>query len=228
MCFPYAGGSATFFYALSERLSARFDVVAVQYPGRQDRHREPCLTEITELSDGIASALPEELGAPRGPLAFFGHSMGALVAFETARRIEAGSWARPEVLFASGRRAPSRTTDERLHLLPDQELVEEVLHLGGTDLEAADDPELMRLVLPVIRADFRAVETYRPNAGVRVGCPVVAMIGELDNHVTCDEATAWRHHTDGGFELRVLPGGHFYLVDQCDQVAQAVTRQLTP
>ncbi|WP_078908167.1 thioesterase II family protein [Streptomyces vietnamensis] len=228
VCFPHAGGSASFYYPYSEALSARYDVIAVQYPGRQDRHREPCMESVGELSRTIAAELAARVPADR-PLAFFGHSMGAVVGFETARALERlGTGRAPDLFLASGRRAPALSRDDGIHRLPDRALLAELQKLGGTDVRMLDDPELFQLVVPTIRADFAAVETYRPEAGARVNCPVVALIGDVDPRVTAEQAAAWRDHTTADFALRVFSGGHFYLAERQREVIATLTAHIDP
>ncbi|MEU7425621.1 alpha/beta fold hydrolase [Streptomyces sp. NPDC040750] len=223
VCLPHAGGSASFYYTWSEALSARYDVLAVQYPGRQDRHREPCLTDVGALAGALAEELAAAVPADR-PLVFFGHSMGAVVGFETIRHLERSGASRPPDLFlASGRRAPALSRDDGIHRLSDAALITELGRLGGTDTSVLDDPELAQLVLPAVRADFTAVETYTPEVGAVVRCPVVALLGDSDPRVTPEQAAAWREHTTADFALRVFPGGHFYLGDGRAAVLSTVT-----
>lgn len=207
VCFPHAGGSATYYFPVARALSPATDVLAIQYPGRQDRRTEPCVEDIEKLAD----LLVEEL-RPWGdvPLTFFGHSMGATVAFEVARRLEAAGTP-PLTLFASGRRAPSRVREETVHLADDDRLIDDITRLSGTDSAVLGDPEILRMILPAIRSDYKAAETYRFRPGPPLGSEVVALVGDDDPQVTVEEAGAWREHTTGPFELKVFPGGHFFL-----------------
>jgi surfactin synthase thioesterase subunit len=220
VCFPHAGGSASFFHSLSAAVSGEVRVLAVQYPGRQDRHAQALIDDIGELADAVHAAL-----SPWGdePIAFFGHSMGATVAFEVVRRSEKYDGVSPLALFASGRRAPSRMRPDVLHKLDDESLLRDLGELEGTDARLLADDELVRMVLPVIRNDYKAIETYSCDAGAMITCPIVAMVGNSDPRVTADEANAWGEHTTGNFELRRYPGGHFYLVEQQSAVIDAIT-----
>ncbi|MET8030954.1 thioesterase II family protein [Streptomyces avermitilis] len=223
VCFPHAGGSAAYFHGVSRALSPTVEVLAVQYPGRQDRRHEPLIDSI----DGLAARVREEL-APwtDRPLALFGHSMGAMVAFEVALRLTADGTA-PNVLFASGRRAPSRCREESVHLHDDAGIMAELSRLDGTDAQVLTDPELREMVLPALRSDYRAVETYRYRPGPPLPCPVVALVGDSDPKTTVDEARAWGDHTAGPFELAVFPGGHFYLNAHAEAVTELVRTRLT-
>lgn len=208
VCLPHAGGSATFFYPLSSAMPASVDVLALQYPGRQDRRAEPCLTSVAELADQAAAALVP--WADR-PLLFFGHSLGATLGFEVARRLERDHGVVLAGLFVSARRAPSRTLWETVHQRSDAGIIEEMLRLNGTDAGLLTDPDVLSMVLPAIRADYQAAETYEYEPGPKLRCPVVCLVGDDDPKVDPDEARVWSEHTEGSFELRVFTGGHFYL-----------------
>ncbi|MCM2576046.1 thioesterase II family protein [Streptomyces meridianus] len=210
VCFPHAGGAASFFHPLSARLAPGTEVVAVQYPGRQDRISEQAPTDLATIADLAYAALKKLLS--QLPTALFGHSMGALVAFEVARRMEADGLS-PLRLFASGRAAPSIPWTGRRGR-DDAEIVAELRELAGTDAALLADDELLQLILPAVRSDYAAVEGYRCSPGASVRCPVTALGGDDDPRALLTEVRAWQRHTEGGFDLKVFPGGHFYLVDQ--------------
>ncbi|MBQ0853731.1 thioesterase II family protein [Streptomyces sp. NPDC057620] len=222
ICLPHAGGSASFFFPLSAGLAPDVEVLAVQYPGRQDRRHEPCLDSVSALTD----ALTEELrGRLDRPFALLGHSMGASVAFETARRLEAAG-SGPQALYVSGRRAPTLPHDKGIHLADDATLVAHIGALSGTDARILDDPEVLELVLPAIRADYRAAETYRYVPGPPLSCPLFVLTGDQDSQVTPAQARGWASHTAGAHELTVLSGGHFYLSSHWGRVAELVRGRL--
>ncbi|MFH8367375.1 thioesterase II family protein [Streptomyces sp. NPDC018031] len=224
VCFPHAGGSASFFHPMARSLHPHIGVLAVQYPGRQDRRSEPGVRDIRELARRIAPELVPWSAA--GPLAFFGHSMGAVVAFETARELRRLTGRPPVMLFASGRRAPSTVRDERLHQHGDEAIIGELRLLNGTDAAIFQDEELVRMVLPALRSDYEAIETYSCAPDVTVDCPVLALIGDRDPRVTADEARAWRRHTTGPFDLEVFDGGHFYLVPHAARIIDRIRARL--
>lgn len=207
LCLPHAGGSASFYFPVSAALSPGIEVLAVQYPGRQDRRSEPSIATIAELADRVHAVVA---GLDDKPLALFGHSMGAVLAFELARRLEADGRP-PAVLFASGRRGPATHRAEFVHLRDDDGLVDELKKLSGTNTALLGDEEILRMILPAIRNDYRAVETYERPPGGPLSAPVTVLIGDDDPKSTVDEAKAWAEETTGGFALRVFPGGHFYL-----------------
>jgi pyochelin biosynthetic protein PchC len=171
VCFPFAGGSAGYFHSLATSLEPDISVLGVQYPGRQDRRHEPVIEDIGQLADEVCAALiPWETR----PLAFFGHSMGSLVAFEVVRRFERDNRRAPLALFVSGRRAPSCHRDESSDLSDDESIIANLRWLGGTDPALLDDDEMARLIIPVVRGDYLAVANYRaPTTNTVVNVPIV-------------------------------------------------------
>ncbi|WP_410577099.1 thioesterase II family protein [Amycolatopsis sp. lyj-108] len=224
VCLPHAGGSASFFFALARALAPEIDVLAVQYPGRQDRRHEPNIDNLPELADRIVDAV--RLVDDR-PLALFGHSMGTLLAYEVALRLAAAGSPTPAHLFASGRRAPSRHRNDRLHLSSDDDLLAHIRRLGGPGSAMLDDPEIRAMVLPLLRNDYHAVETYRHDPSAVLDCPITVLTGDRDALVTMDEAHAWARHTTGPTEVVTLPGGHFYLADRNEEVVALLRRRLS-
>ncbi|WP_035845798.1 thioesterase II family protein [Kitasatospora azatica] len=223
VCFPHAGGSGTFYFPVSAAMPTSVEVLAVQYPGRQDRRSEPSIEDIAPLADQIFDALQAWTDRP---LAFFGHSMGAVLAFEVARRFQDKLGAPPVVLFASGRRAPDRYRDENVHSLDDDGLIREMQRLNGTDAQLLSDEELLRMILPALRSDYRAIEAYRYVPGAKLDCPIVMLTGDADPMTSIDEARAWQEHTSAAFELEVFPGGHFYLAAQQQPVLRTISDHL--
>ncbi|MBW8819532.1 MAG: thioesterase [Streptomyces sp.] len=223
ICFPHAGGSASFFRPLATHLPA-FETVGVLYPGRQDRRTEPFLEDIGALADEATAALKPWM--EDRPVVFLGHSMGSVIAFEVALRLQTGGATPPLGLIASGRRAPSRHRDENVHTRGDQALIAEIRRLNGTASALFDDDEIVQMILPATRADYKAIETYRYTPGPRLDRPITALLGESDPRVTVDEARDWERHTSGAFELRTFPGGHFYLSDDWPALARAVAESI--
>lgn len=223
VCFPHAGGSASYFFPVSRALAPSIEVICLQYPGRQDRRTEPCLDSVAALADGVSEALA---GWTDLPLVFFGHSLGASVAFETARRLQAAG---TEVhgLFASGRRGPTTERDERVHERTDDGLLAELRRLSGTAGAVLGDPEMVRMILPALRADYRAAETYRHSPGELLRCPVTALVGDDDPKVSVEEARDWAEHTTGPFELKVMRGQHFFLQDHQPAIMDLITAMVS-
>ncbi|MFE6491536.1 thioesterase II family protein [Streptomyces sp. NPDC057748] len=223
LCLPHAGGSAPFYFPVSKALSPDVDVLAVQYPGRQDRRTEACIESLPELADVLVEQV---LPWTDRPLALFGHSMGASLAFELALRLEERGTV-PLVVFASGRRAPSQYRHETVHLRDDDGMVTELRALSGTDAQVFGDEELLRMVLPAIRSDYKAAETYRHTDGARLAAPIQVHVGTEDPKATLDEARAWGEHTKGDFDMLTYPGGHFYLNNHAPRVISAISQKIS-
>ncbi|MFD3700768.1 thioesterase II family protein [Streptomyces sp. NPDC058646] len=222
---PHAGGAGSFFHAWGRAFDAGTEVLVATYPGRQERLAEPCIDRMEVLADEVTAAL---LPFADVPLTLFGHSMGASLAYEVALRLEARHAVRPAAVHVSSRKPPHRLAPRPLHLQGDEALIAELRRLGGTDSALLDDPDLREIVLPAVRGDFTIVGTYGPRSAVPLGCPVHAWIGDADPSTSVAEMEAWRDVAPRGFELRVLPGGHFYLVEQHEALVRGIAEQLDP
>ncbi|WP_307861243.1 alpha/beta fold hydrolase [Rhodococcus sp. PvR099] len=222
VCFPHAGGSATYFRPLWSALPASIQLESVQYPGRQDRRNEPFADTVTGLAGLITNAFEWRDDVPT---AFFGHSMGATVAFEVARRLEQRG-RNLLVLFASGRRAPTFSPSDPVRLDTDADVLAELRRLGGTDAALLDDDDVMQMILPAVRNDYQAAEAYRYQPGPSVSCPIVALHGSDDCRVSSVEADGWRNHTSDTSFRYELNGGHFYLDTEYSAVARLVEQHL--
>ncbi|WP_030266746.1 thioesterase II family protein [Streptomyces violens] len=218
LCFPYAGGSASYYFPLSAVLCPAVQVLGVQYPGRQDRAAEPAIEDLGVLADRIAEAVAGDIEGARPVL--FGHSMGALLAFETARRLEEKYAAPPAGLIVSGMVPPDRRP--ALRLGTEDEIVEELRLLRGIDPALLADPELRALVLPALRSDWRAVASYAPDTHAVLSCPITVLTGRDDALVDPDAAAGWAARTTADFSLRTFPGGHFYLDGFPPEITAAV------
>jgi medium-chain acyl-[acyl-carrier-protein] hydrolase len=208
ICFPYAGGSAALYTAWPDGLPEWVDVTAVALPGRGTRFDEPPSSDFAGLVSELAGAIAAA-GAPR--LALFGHSLGALLAYEVARKLQARH-AGPDLLFVSGRQAPGLPS-RRIPIvhLPDGEFVAELRAIGGTPAEILASDELIGMLMPMLRADFAMAEQYVPLRGPRLSCPLVALGGITDPWVHAEDLRAWSAATTGPFSMRMFPGDHFYL-----------------
>ncbi|HKT00925.1 MAG TPA: alpha/beta fold hydrolase [Rugosimonospora sp.] len=223
VCFPYATGSATFYRSWAGALPEHVELVAVQYPGRLDRISEPCVPDMETMVDTVAGVLPPVLDRP---VALFGHSMGAAIAFEVAHRLRARYGVDPVRLYVSGRPAPEYHENGVKHRGPDDVLWAELSRLGGTSAEVLDHADLRAALMPALRGDYRLIETYRPVPAQPLPCPITALLGDADPEVTPVQAGAWAGHTTAGLTLKVFPGNHFYLVDHRAAVLAEVVRGL--
>ncbi|WP_323137852.1 alpha/beta fold hydrolase [Streptomyces sp. NBC_01433] len=214
ICFPHAGGTATLFHRWPGHLPADVELLATQYPGRQERFAEPCVETMAELADRITDALePVVTGPRRLPFVLFGHSLGSAVAYEVARRLDERHGIVPDRVIVSGRSAPHAPRGSAtLHTLDDERLIAAARHLGNMASSVYDDPDLRPLLLPSLRSDFRVIESYRPHDPAPLRAPVTAVGGDRDPGCPVAELESWSSLTTAGFESRVFPGDHFYLV----------------
>ncbi|MEG8179849.1 thioesterase [Nocardia terpenica] len=224
VCFPHAGGSASYFTPVARALAPDVDVLAVQYPGRQDRRSEPGIDDIGVLADRVHHIIRTW---PSRPLTLFGHSMGAVVAFEVARRLRRDNPHHSLHLFVSGRRAPHIERTDTVHLRDDAGIAAEVRSLGGTESQLLQDPEVLEMILPALRSDYRAVETYRFVPDGPPPCPITALTGDRDPHATPDEVREWARHSQNPFAAKVFPGGHFFLAERATEVLAVLSNHFT-
>ncbi len=224
LCFPYAGGGALVYRQWAASMPEEIDVLPVQLPGRERRLREPPFTRVEPLVEAAVQGLAPYLDRP---FAIFGHSVGALVGYEVVQRLRRDHGLEPVHLLVSARRAPQLPPDsEDDYKLSDPELIERLREFNGTPAEVLEHPELMELMLPLLRADFELNDTYEPIAHPSLECPVTAFGGLEDDELPRDELEAWSGVTGGSFRLRLFPGDHFYLNQHRSRLIQAVAEDL--
>jgi medium-chain acyl-[acyl-carrier-protein] hydrolase len=221
VCVPYAGGSASVFETW-QRKASLLDIMAVQLPGHANRIVERPVGSLTEIVDGIMA----ELSDVPGEYALFGHSMGALVVFELARRIRDTGGPGPKALFVSGYPAPDAPLAPPVYHLPRDELIEWLLEIGGIDQSLAREHELLDVLLPALRADLAVVDTYRHRPAPPLPWPIRVLLGADDPSCTLADACGWRAHSTGGFGVTVFPGDHFYLHGQAEWIVELIEQDL--
>jgi medium-chain acyl-[acyl-carrier-protein] hydrolase len=224
-CFPYAGGGVSLFRTWPQSSPPEVEVCPVQLPGRENRLTEVAFSHIHPLIDTLAMALRPYLDMP---YAFFGHSMGALISFELARRLrQTEPGLEPVHLFVSGRRAPQLPDpDPPTHDLPEAEFIEELRRLKGTPEDVLQNEELLHLLLPLLRADFALCETYTYDQDKPLGCAISAFSGLQDAEVPRDVIAAWKKQTYSSFRLRLFVGGHFFVDQQQASLLRAISQDL--
>ncbi|MBA2324364.1 MAG: thioesterase [Pseudonocardiales bacterium] len=208
ICLPAAGGGASRYRDWPAHLPDDVEVVSVQLPGRENRFNEPPIETMEQLVGPLLDGLAGHLVPP---FALFGHSMGALIAFELVRRLRASGVA-PVHVFASGCRAPDlpgRSPDR--HTLPDREFLAAIEELGGIPPELLTEREFLDAMLPSLRGDCTLVETYAFRPQAPLSCPVSAFGGLRDKEVPPEDVRAWSRHTTGTFRVHLLPGDHFFV-----------------
>jgi surfactin synthase thioesterase subunit len=220
LCFPYAGGGALVYREWAAGLPEAIEVLPVQLPGRERRLAEPAFTRMEPLVEAASAALVPFLDRP---FAIFGHSMGAAVGYEVAQRLRRERGVEPSHLLVSARRAPQLPPEpDDDYKLPDDQLIERLREINGTPAEVLEHPELMALMLPILRADFELNDTYLPAAQPPLACPITAFGGRDDEELTPGGLEAWSQATTGRFELRMFAGDHFYLNQHRGRLLEAV------
>jgi pyochelin biosynthetic protein PchC len=231
VCFPHSGGSATSYTAWASLVPADVQLLAVQYAGRGDRLAESPSGSIGEMSGRIAAELlrldREVPFRAHVPLGLFGHSLGAVIAYETALTLR-GRGRPPAGLFVSGSAAPGARRSPLTHRTTDAELWSAVCALGGVDPAIAENPDLRDLVLPALRADVRAGERYRPAPGTPpLSCPIRCYHSPEDPLTRDADMAAWAARTTGDFTLRERPGGHFHLWKDAHELVEDLVSALS-
>jgi pyochelin biosynthetic protein PchC len=223
MCFPHAGGAANFFRSWPETLPADVELLAVQYPGRHDRMRDPCLRTMPEMADSIARAMA---ALEARPTVFFGHSMGAAIAFEVALRLEQAEAAAPSEIVVSSREPSGLAHRRRKNSWSDEEIITEIKRLGGTAGEFIGDPDFRDFSMPALRGDFALIGSYLPSPRSTTRAAITAYVGSHDPDLSEADMRGWSAHTESTFESQLFPGDHFYLVDGRDDVLRHLAKRL--
>jgi len=208
-CLPHAGGSASQFRAWRRWLPAGVDVTPVELPGHGARLPEPLIREWEPLVADLHRVVAERID---GPFALFGHSLGALLAFEIARTLERRRGLSPALLIAAGRNGPAAPLSHSpIHDLPDGPFLDALRRLGGIPDGVSRSAELMEIFMPGLRADMRLAERYTRAPGAPLSCPVLAFAGRQDVMTDPAGVLAWARETRGGCEVVAVDGGHFFL-----------------
>lgn len=221
VCFPWAGGGASAYRRFAARLPETIELLAVQLPGREDRFHERGLVRMGAIVDHV---LEELLLAPPGPLVLFGHSMGALVAYEVAQALKARGGQQPALLIVSGSGPPAseRSYNRCAFNASDEEFIAELRRLGGTPPEVLADQAMMSAVVRVLRADYEVLDRYDRDAPTTLSCPLVACAGDQDPSVPPSTLSGWRRYTSGPSKQSWFRGGHFHLCEQPQEVTNCL------
>lgn len=222
-CFAYAGGGASAFRTWPDGLPGGVELCAVQLPGHESRLREDAHRRVGPLVSALAEVIGPQLDRP---FAFFGHSMGALIAFELARELRRRSMPQPVRLSPAAFRAPQLPNPNiRIHHLP-EEMLTVVLRREGVPEQVLQNAELMAALLPTLRADFELCDTYSHRPEAPLGYPLSIFGGVDDVRVPPPDLQGWRDHTTAGSSVSLLPGSHFFLHTAQDALLAAVAQDL--
>jgi surfactin synthase thioesterase subunit len=221
LIFPHAGAGASWYRRFSKPLSEDFEVLAIQYPGRQDRAGEAALTTLEEIAAGAFAEFVASDFNSGDAITTLGHSMGALVSFEFARIAEAaGVKVRQLTVLAAV--APHRAAGKPPAPKDDQGLLDHLRWLGGTNANVIADPELVTMTFPVVKADHVAAETYSCDRSVRIAARIQVIGGDQDPIVSMADLHGWREHSDD-VDVTILDGGHFFLLDHVGDIRELLS-----
>jgi len=218
LCFPYAGGGASFYYRWAQPLKGVCRVCPVQLPGREERMGEPGYTSMEDAARDIT----DELEGVKNPLILFGHSMGTKLAYEVEKRLEEKGHP-ASYMVVSACPPPHLPEKNPIAGLPDKEFCEEIIKLNGVPAALAQEPELMKLFLPLLRCDFCLSEGYCCDEKRKVSCPIRALGGCLDREAVQSELLAWKEYNPSDFSLSMYEGDHFYIKEHFDEVLKEIT-----
>jgi medium-chain acyl-[acyl-carrier-protein] hydrolase len=211
-CFPYAGGSISSYLPWQKALGVEIQVICVQLPGRGSRLFEPCIDSFQELIETLTDLVASQVNQP---YLFFGHSLGGLVAFEVTRGLRKRQTILPKQLIISACEAPhNRSESKRLHELNDDALTQALAELSGTPTDILENKELMRLLLPGIRSDFRLNAEYLYSFEPPLKLPLTILAGQEDTHVDIHKLRKWQEQTTAEYQIHVVPGNHFFIDNQ--------------
>lgn len=222
LCLPNAGASATMYLRWRRLLPAWVNVVPVELPGRGRRMGEPCAENFDQL---VPQLCREHAGLMQQPYALFGHSMGALLAYGIARHQHGQGLALPRVLFASGTAGPSRRDSDRFLRTSDADLIADMRRQGGTPEEVFESPELMRMTLDILGADYRLCQSFIYREGAPLPIPFEVLAGRQDD-IGAERVLSWQREAGTDFSLQWFQGGHFFIRQQEAAVLQAILREL--
>ncbi|QQE72794.1 thioesterase [Brevibacillus composti] len=224
-CLPHAGGSASAYAKWKPLFLPRMEVVPVELAGRGARLKEKLNRSMEHAVFDIYEQIQGQVD--EGPYAILGHSMGSLLAFELLHQLSARGHRLPQLAVFSGSNPPHRPVGKRRHLLSDEELREELLLFGGTPEELLLHEELLEIIMPIIRADFQIVETYRPqNTSVAFDCDFLVLQGKADLFTSAKQAGEWGRYTRRLCHLEPFPGGHFILFEHEEEIARLILQKM--
>ncbi len=226
-CFPFAGSGASVFHSWKNGLPDELDVVGVQIPGRENRFRENAFTEMKPLVAQLSQPMRPYFDKP---VVFFGHSMGALIAFELARTLQSSFGLEVSHLIVGGCNAPHLDSplSVSLHQLADDDFIDALGRLNGTPQEVFENAELMQVFLPIIRADIKLAETYVYKGDDLLTSPITILRGDQDHDTSVESMERWQELTTEPAVLHPIPGDHFFPVSQRDEVLRQITQSLQP
>jgi surfactin synthase thioesterase subunit len=228
VCLPYAGAGASFYRPWADLAGDALEIMPLQLPGRERLIDEEPYRDVHLAVDGLLPQLRERLGDGDHRVALFGHSLGAVLAYELARRLVAEPGVELVRLFVSGSPEPGRGRgrDQRATGLSDEDFIARVGEFAGYSHPALDDPEMREMLLPTLRADVEMHENYVPSTGLPLDAPLTVIRGEDDELVSHDDAVSWSRASGRDFEYIEVPGGHMYLTESASALVHVIVSQV--
>lgn len=227
VCFPWCGAGASAYRRLAPELPGHIELLAVQLPGREERLSEPKLVRMEHIIEHVFDEIAALFDRP---LILFGHSMGALVAYEMALALKARTGLEPDGLIVSGHGSPDHVDPDSRHWqsAADEALIANILRMGGTAPEVLENRQLMQALLPALRTDYEVLGAYVRSPPASLSCPLLACAGDRDRMVTRDGIDAWRHYSSGRYMSHWFSGDHFYLSSRPATLTQCLREWMSP
>ena len=226
-CFPYAGGSASAYNKWKQYLDKNIELYTVELAGRGRRIYDPLYNSMAEAVDDVYKIIGSQITDV--PYCFFGHSMGGIIAYELALKIRELKKPQPIHIFFSGRGAPhvrGSGDEKNIHTLSEEEFKKEIIELGGTPKEFFEHPELLDVLLPMLRSDFKIAECYQgKNAIVPFDHDITVFIGKEED-VTAEQMHGWREQTSGICTIHYFNGDHFFVNEETKKVVEIINKIL--
>jgi surfactin synthase thioesterase subunit len=225
-CLPFGGGSKYSYRALELIPSDLLKLVTLEYPGRGRRIKEALLTDIHQLTDDLFDQISKfNLNEP---YAIYGHSMGGLLTYLLTKKLAKAKCCLPKCLFVSGCTGPSSTArlKSQRHLLSNEKFLQEIKDLKGCPDEILENPELVRLILEILRADFKASETYIHKPSLQLAIPITVMTG-IEEDMEVEDVRLWQHESSFIVDFHVFPGHHFFILDHAPEIINIFSKSLT-
>ena len=226
-CFPWAGGTATLYYKWKKLLDESIELLPIELSGRGSRYNSPPYNTFSEAVEDTFESIKDDLNG--SPYAFFGHSMGTLIAYELCHKIKDMGIKEPAHIFMSGRWAPSIIKKDQINYdLPDEELKKVMLSMGGTSQVLIENNKLLDTFIPVFRSDMRITETYKyVERNASLSSSITAMTGISDTSICNNDLLEWQKHTKGELDICKFKGGHFFINDSMGAVVKNINKKIT-
>lgn len=224
-CLPYAGGSEVIYYKWKMYLNSSIHLEPIELRGRGKRFNEDFYENFEEAVEDIFENIKDKILDDE--YAIYGHSMGSLLAYELYYKICNENVKMPKHIFFSGYKPPSiLRKEQQIYLLPDEEFIKEVIELGGTPQEVADNEELLQLFTPILRNDFKMLDNYiYKEKKNKIQCDISILNGKEDD-ITLEELLAWQKHGDKGFKVYNFEGNHFFINSNIEKITKIINTTL--